>query len=65
MLPWITANLATIVPLLVIAALVGLIIARMIKNKKAGKFSCGSGCSGCAMNGACCHPQETSGDSQG
>ncbi len=64
MLPWITANLATIVPLLVIAALVGLIIARMIKNKKAGKFSCGSGCSGCAMNGAC-HPQETSGDSQG
>ena len=32
-----------------LVAIVALVIAYLIKNKKAGKSSCGCGCSGCAM----------------
>ncbi|MGI6403202.1 MAG: FeoB-associated Cys-rich membrane protein [Oscillospiraceae bacterium] len=64
MLSWITANLATIIPLLLIAAVVGLILKRMVKNKKEGISSCGSGCGGCAMSDIC-HSKAASGTSNG
>ncbi|HHY53288.1 MAG TPA: FeoB-associated Cys-rich membrane protein [Clostridiales bacterium] len=56
MLSWITANLANIIPLLLIAAAVVLVVRKMIKNKKSGASSCGCGCSGCAMSDTC-HPK--------
>ena len=34
-------------------AIVALIIAYLIKNKKEGKGGCGCGCSGCAMKDRC------------
>ena len=37
---------------LVVAALV-FVIVKMIKDKKAGKTTCGCGCKNCAMNGKC------------
>lgn len=53
MLTWIENNLGTIIVAAVLAAIVGGIILRLIKNKKAGKSSCGCGCSTCAMAGTC------------
>jgi len=50
--------LATIIVSLVVAAVVGLIIADMIKKKKNGESplgcsECGGSCGGCAMSGVC------------
>ena len=46
-----------IIPTLLIcaglAAIVVLIIAHLIKNKREGKSSCGCNCSGCAMKDKC------------
>lgn len=53
MLAFITENLPTVVISLLLLAVVAGIITNMIKNWKAGKTSCGCGCSGCPMSGAC------------
>ena len=52
---WLSANIANIVILGSVIAVVVLIIIGMIRGKKAGKSSCGCGCSHCAMAGKC-HP---------
>ncbi|MBR4720652.1 MAG: FeoB-associated Cys-rich membrane protein [Clostridia bacterium] len=46
-------NMATVIISLLLAAIVAGIIIKMIKNKKAGKSSCGCGCSGCPMSSEC------------
>lgn len=43
----------TILICVALAAIVVLIIAHLIKNKKEGKGGCGCGCSGCAMRDKC------------
>ena len=53
MLTWLTANLANILIVLALAALVAVIIATMIRDKKKGRSSCGAGCAHCAMRGSC------------
>ena len=57
MLDWIASNWANILIILVIAVAVFFAIRSMVKDKKAGKCSCGSscgcGCSGCAMADKC------------
>lgn len=50
---FITQNMGTIAVLLVLAVIVGLVIFKMRKDKKAGKGSCGCGCGGCAMKDSC------------
>lgn len=45
--------MATIIISLALAAVVASIIAGMVKNKKAGKSSCGCGCENCAMSKEC------------
>ena len=50
---WLTSNLGTIIVSLILAGIVAAIIVNMIKKKKAGKSSCGCGCTNCAMKGAC------------
>ena len=54
MLVFLKANIATIIVLLVVVAAVALAVYSIIKNKKAGKSSCGCNCSGCP-NAASCH----------
>lgn len=51
MLSWITANLATILISFLLIVVVGIIIVKMVKDKKQGKSSCGCDCGSC---GACC-----------
>ena len=60
MLPWLQANLASILVGLVLLAVIALIVRRLVLDKKAGKHicggscgSCGGGCQGCPMQGQC------------
>ena len=45
--------MSTIIISLVLAAIVAGIIVKMVKNKKAGKSSCGCGCANCPMSAEC------------
>lgn len=51
---FITENLASIIVLIVVAVIVGAIVIKMVKDKKAGKSSCSCGCKGCP-NSQNCH----------
>ena len=55
MLTWLMENMATIIISAVLVFVTAAIIVSMIRGKRKGKSSCGCGCAGCAMNGAC-HP---------
>ncbi|MDE6600996.1 MAG: FeoB-associated Cys-rich membrane protein [Lachnospiraceae bacterium] len=55
MLTWIIGNMATIIISAVLLLVVAAVIISMVRGKRKGKSSCGCGCAGCAMNGAC-HP---------
>ena len=50
MFAWLSANLINLALIAVIALFVALVIRGMIRDKKAGKSSCGGNCAGC---GAC------------
>lgn len=53
MFAWLSANLINIALIAVIALIVGLLIRGMIRDKKAGKSSCGGNCAGCGACGKC------------
>ena len=44
MLTWLTANIGTIVVLLVLAAIVGAIVRKLYTDRKKGIHSCGGHC---------------------
>ncbi len=50
---WIVENIATILIIAALAAVVVLVIIKMIRDKKAGRSSCGCGCASCPMSGSC------------
>ena len=56
MFSWISANIATIIGVTIIAAIFIFIVASEVKKRKAGKSGCGCGCDHCA-NSEFCHPQ--------
>ena len=51
MLDWFAANLGTILISLVLLVIVSLIVVYLLRQKKAGKSSCGANCAHCAMHG--------------
>lgn len=57
MLHWLQANLASVVVVLVLLGVTALIVCKMIRDRRAGRHSCGgscgSGCQGCPMAGRC------------
>ena len=53
MLAWVLSYLSTILVGLALACLLGLIVWRMIRQRKRGETSCVCGCENCAMKGAC------------
>lgn len=53
MLNWFFENIGTISVSAVLILIIGLIIFKMIRDKKKGKSSCGCGCSSCPMSGSC------------
>ena len=50
---WIIENGATIAVSAVLLAIVGLIVFKMVRDKRKGKGGCGCGCGGCAMSEYC------------
>ncbi len=50
---WLSANLINIVLIAVLALVVGLLIRSMIRDRKAGKSSCGGNCAACGACGGC------------
>ncbi len=53
---WLLENLATILISAVLLAVIAAIIVHLAHNRRAGKTSCGCGCSSCPMEGKC-HPK--------
>ena len=53
MFAWLSAHLVDIVLVLIIVAVVALIIRKSVKDKKAGKHSCGGNCANCSMACSC------------
>ena len=53
MLNFLSQNIGTIIVCLCLAVVIFFIIKKMVKDKKAGKSSCGCNCSACAMHGEC------------
>lgn len=48
-----TNILSTLIVAAVLAAVVFLIVRKMIRDKRAGRNSCGCGCGSCPMSGSC------------
>ncbi len=53
MMDWLTENGATIAVGAFVAILLGLVVYKMIKDKKNGKNGCGCGCQNCALADKC------------
>ena len=53
MLQWLSANIGTILIGGALLAVVLLIVRYLLRQRKAGKSSCGAGCARCAMHGQC------------
>ncbi len=53
MIAWLSANIGTIIVVIVLIAVVAGIILWMRHDKKQGKSSCGGNCGACQMHGAC------------
>ena len=53
MLTWLSANWINIVLVAVLVLIVGLLLGCMIRDKKAGKSSCGGNCAGCGACSGC------------
>lgn len=58
MLTFLTQHAGEIVVCLVLLLIVTAVILRMVKDRRAGKSSCGCGCGSCPNAGAC-HPKTT------
>ncbi len=43
----------TLIVALALLAVIGLIVFRLIRDRKHGKSTCGCGCADCPMNGSC------------
>ncbi|MBQ6425580.1 MAG: FeoB-associated Cys-rich membrane protein [Clostridia bacterium] len=50
---WLANNLGTIIVALILIAVISLAVARLVKNRRSGKSSCGCNCAHCAMAESC------------
>lgn len=53
MIAFFSKNLATIIVLLIVVAVLFLVVLKMIKDKRNGKKSCNCGCGGCPLSDTC------------
>ena len=53
MMVWLSANLINIALVAVLVLIVGLLLGCMIRDKKAGKRSCGGNCASCGACAGC------------
>jgi hypothetical protein len=50
---WFAQNYGTLIVVIVLLAVVAFAARKLIRDKKAGKSSCGCGCANCPMSGQC------------
>ena len=55
MFAWLASNYVNILLILAISALVFFLIRSLVRDKKAGRSSCGGNCAACGGNCAACH----------
>ncbi len=55
MLEFLMSNLATIIVSILLLAIVGLIVRKLVRDRKKGKNTCGCGCKDCP-SASLCHP---------
>ncbi|MBR5417052.1 MAG: FeoB-associated Cys-rich membrane protein [Clostridiales bacterium] len=60
---WLTDNLGTIIISLILLVVVGLVIYKMISDKRKGKSSCGCNCGSCPSSSICHLRQPSDGSS--
>ena len=53
MLVWIQNHLGTILVSAVLILVLALAVRKLVRDRKAGKHSCGGSCAGCAMRDSC------------
>lgn len=53
MFAFFSENISTIIIAVIVIGILAFIIAKMIKDKKKGKTSCGCGCENCAASEIC------------
>ena len=53
MLSWISANFVNLVIVAALVLIVGFAVRGMIRDRKAGKSSCGCSCASCSACGSC------------
>lgn len=46
-------DMATVIVLLILAAIIGLAVWSIVKDKRSGKSTCGNNCAHCASAGMC------------
>ncbi len=58
MLEWLGSNYPTLIICAALAAVIALIVVKMVKDRKKGKSACGCSCTSCPMGGSCHKPAE-------
>ncbi len=58
MLSWLSANLWTVLILLLLLFIVGAAVFSLIRDKRNGKSSCGGNCSHCGACSGCAAPKQ-------
>ncbi len=53
MVEWFAGNAGTILAALAVLLIVALVIRGLVRDRRAGRTSCGKNCSHCAMAGKC------------
>lgn len=53
MLTWLLENIGTILVLAVVLAVVGLVVAGMVRERRQGKSTCGGNCAHCGACSCC------------
>ena len=57
MVLWVKGNIGTIVAALLLIAILCVVVAVIIRDKRKGRSTCGCNCAHCAMAG-CCHKKK-------
>lgn len=53
MTAWLSANIGSIIVILILLAVIALAVRSVIKDKRSGKGGCGNGCAHCALHDKC------------
>ena len=56
MITWLAENASTLAVSLVLLIVVALVVRKLVRDRRAGRTSCGCGCANCPSQGICHKP---------